>query len=563
MILRPRQEMFVERAVTALNEHGNTLGVAPTGAGKTVMLSAAAARAGADQILVLQHRDELVAQNRRTYHAINRNASSGVVDANNKDFHRDVVFAMVQTLSRDGGLKAMRTPGLVVVDEAHHSAAASYQKIIGRARELNPNVRLLGVTATPNRGDKKALRGIFDNVCDQIMLGELIASGFLVRPRTFVIDLGVREELTQVRKTVTDFDMTEVEKIMDKEVLNEAVIRHWKEKAGDRRTVVFCSTVAHASHVLESYRAAGVSAAMVTGEMPSTERQHVLKEFDAARIQVLVNVMVLTEGWDCPPVSCVVLLRPSSYKSTMIQMVGRGLRTVDPERYPGILKTDCIVLDFGTSTLTHGSLEQDVNLDGGQKGEAPKKECPSCQAKVPINSSECGICGHVFEVELNEDGPGGDTTPEALGDFVMTEIDLFNASPFKWEDIWGDQSVLVASAFEAWAMAIFYNGLWHAIGGATNQGISHLAVGNERLMAIAAADDYMRASGDTEAAAKSKRWLHLPATDRQLAVLNMPRMGAHGLTRYQAACKLTWKFNERGIRAKLMTLPAIEQRAAA
>ncbi|SMG64241.1 [similarity to] type III restriction enzyme, res subunit, partial [methanotrophic bacterial endosymbiont of Bathymodiolus sp.] len=88
--------------------------------------------------------------------------------------------------------------------------------------------------------------------------------------------------------------------------------------------------------------------------------------------QVIVNVSVLTEGWDHPPTDCVILLRPSSYKSTLIQMIGRGLRTVDPVEHPNVTKTDCIVLDFGTSTLLHGSLEQDVNLDGRDlNGDAP------------------------------------------------------------------------------------------------------------------------------------------------------------------------------------------------
>ncbi len=118
----------------------------------------------------------------------------------------------------------------------------------------------------------------------------------------------------------------------------------------------------------------------------------------------MVNVAVLTEGWDHPPTSCVVLLRPSSYKSTMIQMVGRGLRPVLPEEHPGVVKTDCIVLDFGTSTLLHGSLEQDVDLDGHEAdGEAPTKDCPGCGAIVPLGTTECPLCGHEW---LGQDGEG-------------------------------------------------------------------------------------------------------------------------------------------------------------
>ena len=117
-------------------------------------------------------------------------------------------------------------------------------------------------------------------------------------------------------------------------------------------------------------------------------------------IRVIVNVAVLTEGWDHPPTSCVVLLRPSSYKSTMIQMVGRGLRIVDPEEHPGIVKTDCVVLDFGTSSLIHGTLEQDVDLNGKlDPGDAPTKACPGCGADIPLAATECPLCGEAFPRE--------------------------------------------------------------------------------------------------------------------------------------------------------------------
>jgi DNA repair protein RadD len=115
------------------------------------------------------------------------------------------------------------------------------------------------VTATPARSDGKGLREVFSNVADQITLGELIASGHLVPPRTFVIDVGAQEQLTQVRRTATDFDMTEVEAILNKTPITDAVIRHWREKAGERKTIVFCSTVAHAECVRQAFQDAGVS----------------------------------------------------------------------------------------------------------------------------------------------------------------------------------------------------------------------------------------------------------------------------------------------------------------
>ena len=130
------------------------------------------------------------------------------------------------------------------------------------------------------------------------------------------------------------------------QVLNDRVVEEWKNVAADRLTVVFCSTVAHAEHVAATYEAAGVSAAVVHGDMPDKARADVLAAFDQGAIRVLVNVAVLVEGWDCQPASCIILLRPSSYKSTMIQMIGRGLRKVDPEKYPGVQKDDCIDMRF-------------------------------------------------------------------------------------------------------------------------------------------------------------------------------------------------------------------------
>ena len=123
---------------------------------------------------------------------------------------------------------------LLVIDEAHHAVAASYRRIIDHVKDANPDARIFGVTATPNRGDRQSLRAVFDNVADQVRLGELIASGHLVPPRTFVIDVGVQEELKSVRKTRADFDMAEVAKIMDRAPVTDEVIRHWPAKAASR-----------------------------------------------------------------------------------------------------------------------------------------------------------------------------------------------------------------------------------------------------------------------------------------------------------------------------------------
>src|SRR6056297_1445413 len=396
MRLRPRQKLFVERSLAALSKHGNTLGVAPTGAGKTIMLSAVTGNLVEEteaKACVLAHRDELTGQNRAKFGRVNPEVTTSQVDAGSKSWAGQVTFAMAPTLSRSAGLKAMPSLDLLVIDEAHHAVADSYRRIIDRVRDANPEARVFGVTATPNRGDRKGLREVFDNVADQVTLAELIASGHLVPPRTFVIDVGVRDQLREVRKTASDFDMGEVAEIMDRAPITDEVVHHWQDKASDRPTVVFCSTVAHAEHVAEAFNAAGIPTGLIHGDLPADARRNILAAFARGELRVITNVAVLTEGWDHPPTSCVVLLRPSSYKSTMIQMVGRGLRTVDPEEHPGIVKTDCIVLDFGTSSLTHGTLEQDVDLDGRTgTGEAPTKTCPACAAEIPLAATECPLC---------------------------------------------------------------------------------------------------------------------------------------------------------------------------
>ena len=150
MILRPYQEQMVSKAVAALKKHGDTLAVAPTGAGKTVLLSALAGRVGGKQ-LILQHRDELTFQNAKKYREVNPRVRVGMFNADIKDWKGDATFAMVQTLCRDRALSTIPKLDLLVIDEAHHAVAPSYRKVVDAVRDKNPDCRIFGVTATPAR----------------------------------------------------------------------------------------------------------------------------------------------------------------------------------------------------------------------------------------------------------------------------------------------------------------------------------------------------------------------------------------------------------------------------
>ena len=178
---------------------------------------------------MLAHRDELISQNESKFRWVNPGLSTSVFDAQDKSWAGQTTFAMVQTLCRESSLQRMPGLDLLVIDEAHHAAAPSYRRIIDQVRKQNPKVAIFGVTATPNRGDKKGLRPVFDNVADQISLAELIQAGHLVPPRTFVVDVGTQEALTKVKRSVDEFDMAEVDAIMNHTPINQAVVKHWKD----------------------------------------------------------------------------------------------------------------------------------------------------------------------------------------------------------------------------------------------------------------------------------------------------------------------------------------------
>jgi len=542
MLLRPYQEIAVDSAIDALDKHGNTVVVAPTGAGKTIMLSALIGKRCQTRrnVLVLQHRDELVNQNMDKFKRINPNILTSIVNAEEKDWNGDAVFSMVQTLSRPNNLDNMKVMDMIVVDESHHVVADTYTRIINYAKEINDKVEIVGFTATPNRGDKKGLREVFTNCSHQIEISTLIREGFLVSPKTYVIDVGVRSELENVRKTVVDFDMDQVARIMNKRAINQRVVSEWVDKANGRKTVVFCSTIAHAEDLCQEFVEEGVNAKIVTGNTDKTERREILEDLSSGDTQVVVNVSVLTEGFDSPPVSCIVLTRPCSYKSTMVQMIGRGLRTIDQNEYPDIVKTDCVVLDFGTSVLTHGSLEEEVNLEGSQselQGDAPEKVCPECNSVVPLGVRECPMCGFEF----------GSNDNSQLEEFSMTEVDLLDRSPFRWVDIFGTGKCVTATGFNGFSMVIDVGELSCGLVKRSGGHIRMISIGT-RKQAIASADDFLREIEDSDSAKKGRRWLNERMSDKQREMLGRNGVIVSGFdfswTKYKAACYLNYLWNK-------------------
>jgi DNA repair protein RadD len=555
MQLRPRQQTFRDNCNVALKQHGNTIGVATVGFGKTIVLSAITAER--PRSLVLQHRIELLDQNRQKFNRVAPGLSTSTFAADHKRWSPNGhTFAMVQTLIAN--LDKMQPVDIVTIDECHHVEAASYQEVISRARELNPATQFLGLTATPERGDGKSLRSIFTNVADVVSLTEMVQAGFLVKPRTFVIEIaGMTEQLKTLKKGRGEFNMDAAAVLMDTEKVAERVVEEWTRLAADRRTIGFATNVAHSKRMCEAFRLAGVACEHIDGTTPPGERKAIWRRLRSGETQMVWNCNVATEGFDEPSVSCVILDRPALHRSTMIQMVGRGLRTIsEPHLYPGLVKDDCIIIDLGSSLTTHGSLEIDADIDGClpvKPGEAPTKECPECGTSIPAGCRVCPMCEHEFLFQNRE----GKTQ---LGNFVLTEIDILNLSPYRWEPLW-DGVVVVAEAMTASAILVQYKGIWFAYGIVRGfKNVQLLARSHDKVMALAKGDDFLREHGDKSAARKSKRWLTEPLSDKQADLLGVPRpaigfagglFGGSTMNRYAACCHLTWKFNQEKIRKSI------------
>lgn len=544
MILRNYQERMVKASVKALQDKGNTLAVAPTGSGKTIILSAVAGKLEGKQC-VLQHRDELVTQNSQKFKLVNPEIGIGLFTADAKDWRWPTTFAMVQTLVRN--LKTMPALDALIIDEAHHAVAESYLRIVDHALNLNPKCKIYGVTATPARGDKKGLRPVFSNCCDIIGMRTLIAEGHLVPPRMFSLTLGSETDmkLASLRKTSGgEYDMEEADAALNTVANNETVIREWRRLAGNRKTIAFCSTVWHAMAVCQSFRDAGVKSEYIDGAMKEDKRRAILANFDSQRpdsVQVLCNVAVLTEGFDSQPVSCVILLRPCSQKPTMIQMIGRGLRKVDPELHPGIIKRDCLVLDFGNSLDTHGTdLDMDIQLD-----DAPVW-CEACGAEIPRGSNPCPICG--FDRTPEERSGGGSGDPEQIAGGEMTELDFFRGSIFNWCDLFGSSKVMMASGFNGFCAVVSADGEnWLALAKENgNATMRTIGIGG-RMACLASADDFFRLHEESDAVKKNKRWMKDVCTDRQweqLRKIGYQDTERLSMTKYDAACALNFFWNQ-------------------
>jgi superfamily II DNA or RNA helicase len=372
--LRPYQRAAIDAVLAARRGGARRLVVClPTGAGKTVIFSHLAGLARRP-VLVLAHREELLAQAADKIGRALGDASAVAIEQADRraPASAKVVVCSIRSLHERRLAEVLRgrDVGLVVYDECHHAAAEDNQRVLRQLGAFDPGWTgtLLGFTATTARGDGVGLDKVFERIVFTRTLPEMIGDGYLSPLRGFRLETAA--DLTRVTAGGLDFREEELAEAVDIEERNALVARSIQELARDRRTIAFCVTVRHALNLAAALRLLGVPAGTVHGEMPGERRAEVLAAFRAGKITALTNVAVLTEGFDDPGVSCIAMARPTRSEGLYAQCVGRGTRL-----HPG--KADCLILDFAdVSRLSLCSLPslfgmpRDLDLQGEDVGAA-------------------------------------------------------------------------------------------------------------------------------------------------------------------------------------------------
>jgi len=342
LTLRPYQQAAHDAILEKWQEGTDRLLlVLPTGTGKTIVFAAVTndrVKQGS-RVLILAHRSELLEQA-----ADKLSKSTGLGSALEKadsscfgSWYR-VVVGSVQTLMREKRLKKFPADyfGTIIIDEAHHSVSDSYQKVL----QHFPGAKVLGVTATPDRGDMKDLGVYFEQIAYEYTLPEAIREGYLTPIKALTIPLKI--DITQVGISQGDFKVGEVGTALDPYL--EQIAEEMVTYCSNRKTVVFLPLIKTSQKFRDILNAHGFSAAEVNGN--SEDRAQILQDFDVGKYNVLCNSMLLTEGWDCPSVDCIIVLRPTKVRSLYSQMVGRGTRLHEG-------KDHLLLLDFLWLTDRH------------------------------------------------------------------------------------------------------------------------------------------------------------------------------------------------------------------
>jgi DNA repair protein RadD len=432
MQLRPYQT----EAVAAVYEHlrerdDHPCVVIPTAGGKTPVMATIcrdAVQQWNGRVLIVAHVKELLEQAADKLHAMAPDLWNriGVYSAGLRcrDTEHPIIVAGIQSVYRRAA--ELDRFDLILIDEAHMlppDGEGMYRTFLSEARVVNPNVRLIGLTATPYRmttGMICAPENLLNHVCYEVGVRELIVQGYLCPLKTKAGRRKVDTSGLHVRGG--EFIAGEVEALMDDDSLVRSACHEIVDQTQDRHSVlIFAAGVQHAQHVQRVLGEMGHECGFVCGDTLPFERAETLKRFKDGDLKYLVNVNVLTTGFDAPNIDCVALLRPTNSPGLYYQMVGRGFR-LDPS------KKNCLVLDFGGNILRHGPVDAlEITDRSSGNGEAPAKECPQCRAVIHAAYSLCPECGYEFPPPEREQHDHEASTAGILsGEVTDTEYEVQN-----------------------------------------------------------------------------------------------------------------------------------------
>lgn len=403
MKLRPYQQRALDELWAWFGRHdgGNPIVEAAVGAGKSLMIAALAQRADAEfpgtRILVLVHQKELLEQNVDKILRIWPQADVGLYSAavGRKQLGRQITYATIGSIYKRA--HELGRIDIVLADECHlinPKETGMWRSFLKDLARTCPHARTIGWTGTPFRGNGVWLTAgedpLFTNIATRVTMRELLDLQFLAPlvPATTVARIDTRD----VRTSGDDYVVSELAKVTDRADLVNATCDEIVQLAADRkRWLVFAVTIDHAQHVKEALQARGVSAEMVSAETPKQERAALIAAFRKGRIRCLVNVAVLTTGFDVPEVDFIALLRATKSPVLYVQIAGRGMRIADG-------KENCLWADFTDTTVNMGPVDAIKGRmpSGSRKGEAPTKLCPECGSQNPAAAPVCIDCGFHF-----------------------------------------------------------------------------------------------------------------------------------------------------------------------
>ncbi len=394
--LRPYQEQIIADARALLRDGKTSVAIqAPTGSGKTALASRmlhTASSKGHGAWFVC-HRRELVTQSAITFAAAG--VDHGIVAAGfDGDRKRPVQICSIQTLARRW--KTLTRPRLIVWDECHHVAAASW----GAIHKEFPDAVHIGLTATPERLDGTGLGEWFQEIIYGPPVRDLIDAGYLSDYRLFA---PASVDTKGVHTSYGDFVKSELTKVVDKPRITGDAISHYRKYCDGKSALAFAVGIEHSLHIVEQFRAAGISAEHVDGDTPASERDAAMQRFKRRETLVLSNVDLFGEGVDCAGIECLIMLRPTQSLAMYLQQVGRALR-------PMAGKAFAVLLDHAGNVHRHGlpddprewSLEGTKSKRATDKDDVKVKQCPMCYATVAAHKSECRHCGHKFVTQARE-----------------------------------------------------------------------------------------------------------------------------------------------------------------